>query len=65
MKKLILLLFVGAMASYTFAENPALTLTKATKVCTPDGVANTDGSEPWTTTWIDMAAEKTQIQFTK
>jgi hypothetical protein len=60
MKKLILLSMFAAMAMYTFAANTvALTVTKTTKTCTPDGVANTDGSEPWTTTWIDMAAEKT------
>jgi hypothetical protein len=40
-------------------QKPALTLHKTTQVCTPDGVAKTDGSEPWSSTWIPMNAKKT------
>ena len=63
MKKLILLLsgvaFVATMVTAQLQTNKTqLTLHKTTKICTPDGIANTDGSEPWTTTWITMAAEK-------
>jgi Tfp pilus assembly protein FimT len=59
MKRLNFLLIATTIASIMFAKTPALTLHKAFMVCIPDGVAKTDGTEPWTSTWIPMTAEKT------
>lgn len=63
MKKLILLLtgvaFVATIVSAQLQTNKTqLTLHKATVAANPDGVIKTDGTEPWTSTWITMAAEK-------
>jgi hypothetical protein len=66
MKKVILFLAVFTFAAFSYlnaqpyqTNAPALTLHEASSVCVPDGIANTDGTEPWTSTWIDMAAKKT------
>jgi hypothetical protein len=59
MKRLILLLTGIAMASFIFAGTPVLTLHKTQKVCIPDGVGNTDGTEPWISTWIPMTCKPT------
>jgi hypothetical protein len=66
MKKVILFLAVFTFAAFTYlnaqpyqTNAPALTLHEASSVCVPDGIANTDGTEPWTSTWIPLAVEKT------
>jgi hypothetical protein len=59
MKRLIFLLIVATITSIMFATTPSLTLHKSVIACVPDGIAYTDGTEPWTSTWIPMNAEKT------
>jgi hypothetical protein len=58
MKKVLLLLAgVGLVASMYAGLPVALTVTKTTKICTPDGVV-TAADEPWTSTWIPCSYEK-------
>ncbi len=64
MKKLILIVIgvalvsIGQVNAQLQSNKVALTVQKSSKVCTPDGIEKTDGTEPWTTTWISLASEK-------
>ncbi len=60
MKKVILFSISIVITAYIMAAGlmPALTLQKTSKTVVPDGVINTDGSEVWTTTWIELTDQK-------
>ncbi len=50
----IIIPFIFINNSTNAGLTPSLTITATTKNVIPDGVVNTDGSEPWSATWIPM-----------